>query len=82
MLSRVTAKMPGSLTYKLYKLAPGSYDLMRGPFSPHPKNVLNLMDALRLSMELERAAVAKPPSRRTASKPAKGSWSARGQTAT
>jgi DNA end-binding protein Ku len=56
--------------------------ITEGPVQPSSQNVINLMDALRRSMESERRAVAKPPPRRAASKPAKRSSSARGQTAT
>ena len=42
-----------------------------GPVQPSSQNVINLMDALRRSMESERPAVAKPPPRRAASKPAR-----------
>ena len=56
--------------------------ITEGPVQPSSQNVINLMDALRRSMESERGAVAKPPPRRAASKPAKRSSSARGQTAT
>ena len=55
--------------------------IAEGPVQPSSQNVINLMDALRRSMESERAAVAKPPPRRAASKPAKRSSSARGRTA-
>ena len=56
--------------------------IAEGPVQPSSQNAINLMDALRRSMESERPAVAKPPPRRAASKPAKRSSSARGQTAT
>ena len=56
--------------------------ITEGPVQPSSQNVINLMDALRRSMESERGAVAKPPPRRAASKPAKRSWSARAQTVT
>ena len=44
-----------------------------GPVQPSAQNVINLMDALRRSMESERPAAAKPPPRRAASKPARRS---------
>jgi len=56
--------------------------ITEGPVQPSSQNVINLMDALRRSMESERGAVAKSPPRRAASKPAKRSSSARGRTAT
>ena len=47
--------------------------LAEGPVQPSPQNVINLMDALRRSIEAERPAAAKPSPRRAASKPAKRS---------
>ena len=55
--------------------------IAEGPVQPSSQNVINLMDALRRSMESERPAVAKPRPRRAASKPARRSSNARGQTA-
>jgi DNA end-binding protein Ku len=54
--------------------------ITEGPVQPSSQNVINLMDALRRSMESERAAVASHGAPRA--KPAKRSSSARGQTAT
>jgi DNA end-binding protein Ku len=52
--------------------------LAEGPVqSSSAQNVINLMDALRRSMDPERPAVAKPPQRRAASKPARRSSSTR-----
>jgi DNA end-binding protein Ku len=55
--------------------------LAEAPVQPSPQNVINLMDALRRSMESERPAAAKPPSRRDASKPARRLSSTRGRSA-
>jgi non-homologous end joining protein Ku len=41
-----------------------------GPVQPSSENVINLMDALRRSMDSERPSIAKLPPRRAASKPA------------
>jgi DNA end-binding protein Ku len=48
--------------------------VVEGPVQPSRENVINLMDALRRSMESERPLRAKPPERRnaTAAKPAPG----------
>jgi DNA end-binding protein Ku len=53
--------------------------LAEGPVQPPSQNVINLMDALRRSMDSERPAIAKPPPRRAASKPARRSSSTRGR---
>jgi DNA end-binding protein Ku len=55
--------------------------LAEGPVQPSAQNVINLMDALRRSMESERPAAAKPPPRRAPSKPARRSSSTRGRSA-
>jgi non-homologous end joining protein Ku len=55
--------------------------LAEGPVQASSQNVINLMDALRRSMESERPAVAKPPPGRAASKPARRSSSTRGRSA-
>jgi len=52
-----------------------------GPVQPSAQNVINLMDALRRSMESERTAIAKPLPRRAASKQARRSSSKRGRNA-
>jgi DNA end-binding protein Ku len=51
--------------------------LVEGPIQPSAQNVINLMDALRRSMESERTSVANPPPRRAASKPARRSSNTR-----
>ena len=48
----------------------GEMPVADGPVQPSAQNVINLMDALRRSMESQRSEVANPPPRRAASKPA------------
>ena len=57
----------------------GEMPVADGPVQPSAQNVINLMDALRRSMESERSEVAKPPPRRAASKPARRSSNTRGR---
>ena len=55
----------------------GETPVADGPVQPSAQNVINLMDALRRSMESERTSVANPPPRRAASKPARRSSNTR-----
>ncbi len=59
----------------------GEMPVADGRVQPSAQNVINLMDALRRSMESERSEVPKPPPRRAASKPARRSSSTRGRSA-